>query len=218
MILRDFTKLRYFADVDEPEVAFEGLAAIAAWTLLQDLRPEGQHDEMLTRAVRNSPGLLFGLLVFLATVDRRFFMLARRIAANEAKKALQEFPRREPLPEVHAANLYLLENEPPKSARPALARDVLFILAVAVAQALGLRPYENTSSPANERHEPRSGCRLLAARIDANGVSITYDAIAKAWKKGRRQKALVDAGFTSAEVEEFFWLLDRFYGKGPSPT
>ena len=131
---RSFLRLSDFAN-EEPNALFTAMASTAAWSFRQAQKPGPDHDVMLSN-LAESTLLWMGLLSHLATVDRSFFHLARRMAAAT-------LIRQEPLAKMyrHMAAA-LLVSDPPVQSKPKVARDVAILIGVAVGQSLGWTPTE----------------------------------------------------------------------------
>ena len=184
-----FFKLRDL-DTCDAEPLFEALVALIIWDSRERRLPT-INDAILDKAIETT-SVTMGLLLHLATVDRIFYRLARRMAARTLVR------------HEHVAPVYrhmaaaLLDSDPPRQNKPYVARDTLLILAVAVGQMKGWHPYEATSAD----RPNRSGCARLARVLAEENVHHNYDAIAKVWT--RRREKLSAAGFTAEEISELF--------------
>ena len=196
--LRSWLRLSDVAQDVESEAAFEWFAAVTAWTGRQKTNSDRGNDGLLTQADAR-PYLHFGLLLHLATIDPRFFDLAKRMTARTISRG------------KHPHDMYcllaanLLEAEPPKQGQTkgALARDVACILGVAVATNMGLRPLQGDRGVAG----PRSGCAKLVERVGKLGSGgFSYGMAESAWRD--KEQRLSAAGFDETEVSEFFSEFD----------
>jgi hypothetical protein len=186
---RSFLRLRDFHDSDEPGQTFAALVTIAKWSVAQQKFPNASHDELLTQA-SGFTHIWMGLLLHLATVDRAFFDLSKRMAART-------LVRPDPPAFIYRqmAAMLLFEGDGPKRTKPAAARDAAIVLAVATSVEAGLLPTENRE----RRNDPtrRSGCGIVAAAI-----GMEYGTIERAvWNN--RHARLVAVGFPASEVSDF---------------
>lgn len=192
---RDFLCLRDFVGEDEPELLFEALASLIAWARREEQNPHAANDDLLSRA-SDWAQVYMGLLLHLATIDKHFFRLAKRMAART-------LTRHDPPARIyrHMA-AQLLTSDPPRSSKPKLAIDVISIIAITVLWDAGVSPTEAVGAD-----EPsRSGCAKLRSLLIANGAAPpTYAALEKTW--GRRRSRLLAAGFSTEAVSEFFALV-----------
>ena len=187
---RDFVRLRDFFGADEPEALASALAQVALWAHRQRERPGADHDALLTPAA-DFTAIQMGLLLHLATIDRAFFDLARRMAARTLK-------RHRPAQAIYLdmASALLVAGDGPRSRKPVLARDVAVVLAVAVWTDAGWHPTEALGW--NAPH--RSGCARVALALGAD-----YQKIEKVWKD--RDDRLADAGFSAEDRSAFFMMI-----------
>ena len=198
---RDWTRLRYFVDTEDPRQVFEGLAALYAWSLKQrkSRGDDASLDAMITGPLECEPGLFIGLLVYLATVHPQFFALAKRMASRDLL-------RRPPSEPVRAIAAYLLVAEAPSGTRYALPRRVIAVLAIIVAHSFGMRPTENLKKPNPNSQEGCSGVTAFVNALANLGVSETAAAITKIWME--KKAVLSDAGFPEADIDDLLIRLE----------
>jgi len=188
---RSLFRLRDLAADDDQAPVFESLVSLAVWHYRERANPAASNDEILS-SLHHRTALHMGLLMHLATVDQHCFRLARRMAARTVV-------RNEPLlPFYRRATAWLLTSDPPRQRKPLLVRDAVAVMAISVAQTLGLRPTEAEGSKAFGR----SGCARFAAGLSERGVIVEYEALAKVW--GQRFARLSAAGFKQDDQSEFF--------------
>lgn len=194
---RSFLHLRDFCASDEPEKMFRALVSIAKWSLAQRKSPDASHDALLSQA-NDFTQIWMGLLLHLATVDRAFFDLSKRMAART-------LVRHDPPAPIYRqmAGMLLFAGDGPSARKTAAARDAAIVLAVAVGVEAGLMPMESHG----QQNAPRSGCGIVADELGK-----TYGAIEKVWLK--RHARLSDVGFSSADVSDFFDLIFRTINLG----
>jgi hypothetical protein len=178
------------AIADDPQRLFDALAIVAKWSVQQRKAPSATHDARLL-PLQDDISLWMGLLSHLATIDRDFFFLAKRMAAAT-------LVRLDPPPRLyrHMAAA-LLTSDPPTNGRPTLARDVAVTLGVAVGRQLGWYPTEAVKR--NVDSSMLSGCGRMAERI-----GMAYTAVENTWKV--REQRLIQAGFSANAASEFFCL------------
>lgn len=188
---RGFWQLDDLAICDDPEGVFTSMAAVAAWSFCQAGKPGAGHDAKLS-SLGDHTGLWMGLLPHLATIDRHFFDLAKRMTARTLVR------------HTKPADIYLqmaaalLVSDPPKTSKPKAARDAVLVIGITVGLQLGWLPTES------EKDGPmtRSCCGRMAEILrDIFNVSIEYDAIVKVWKN--REAVLQAAGFEEKTVLDF---------------
>ena len=189
-----FLRLRDL-DSDEPEPLFRAMASVIAWSYFQEQNPNANHDALLSD-LRDSTSLWMGLLSHLATVDRSFFMLAKRMAAGTLIQ--KETPAKIYL---HMAAALLI-GDPPKQSKPKAARDTAIIIAVAVAHNLGWKPTEGIP----DKSSPRSSCgRMCTLLSEKYQITIEYTTLEHVWK--HRKRRLQAAGFSQDDTSEFLGLI-----------
>lgn len=188
---RSFFRLHDLDGQDDPEALFRDLVALVKWRLEQDKANLADLDAMLTYETPNS-SIRMGLLMHLATLDGQFHALAKRMAARTIVK-----PGQVPMIYREMAAALLVSDGPPQlmidglpKRRPALARQVVWLLAVFVLADAGIAPTESS-------HTGRSGCARVAA-----ACGLEYKAIEKVWAK--RLKVLVEAGFPPHDIATLF--------------
>ena len=189
---REFLWLPDIAADDEPTEVFRSMAIIAAWAFAQAKDAGAQHDEMLA-PLRERTSLWMGLLLHLATVDRHFYFLSRRMAA---RTLVRHNPPSQIYRQMAAA---LLTSDPPNTRRPKLAAHTAMVIGVAVGQQCGWRPTE-----ADHKNRPmsQSGCGKMAEQLAARGAGLQYGAVEKVWKA--RNETLLTAGFLDTDISAFF--------------
>lgn len=189
---RSFLKLRDFCAQDDPGTVFRALAILPVWADRQRRDPNADHDAMLEPLAEFS-SIWMGWLLYLATIDRDYFDLAKRMAARTLS---QHHP---PAKMYVLMACALLVGNPPKTRAPKLGSHATMVIAIAIAQEAGRRPTESLSKmgPAD-----RSGCGALAAELGMMGLAVEYSAVEFVWK--RRCRVLRDVGFSEADVSEFF--------------
>lgn len=189
---RSFFRLRDLVGNAEPEAIFRAMASTAAFAFRQSQLPTWENDVLLAE-LQQSTALWMGLLCHLATIDKSFFYLARRMAAATLVK-------QEPLAMVYRRMAgTLLVSDPPVQSKPRIARDVSMLIGVAVSQELGWMPTETEKTGTMNR----SGCGRMSELLQRrHEISVGYAAIEKVWKD--RHTRLVEAGFSECEVSDFF--------------
>lgn len=193
---RRFFELTDLAHVDaeEAEALFDALLEVLVWEIRERQSPGKINDRVLDKAAESTI-VGMGLLLHLATVDHKFYQLAKRRAART-------LVRQHPVPLLYREMAaVLLDSDPPRQKKTYVARDALLILAVAVGQTLGWRP---TQAPGKNTTN-RSGCARIAELIAPEKANLRYDAIAKVW--ARRVEKLSAAGFTAENVSELFFTI-----------
>ncbi|MFP5481152.1 MAG: hypothetical protein ACLGIE_15915 [Alphaproteobacteria bacterium] len=184
--LRRFFRLADLLNGDDPEGLFFALVDLAKWSVAEKKRAGAHNDALLSRSTEFT-SIYMGLILFLATLDRSFFNLARRMAARTLVRHEKLLPTYRHM----AANL-LAAGDGPKARKSALARDVALILAVAIIQDTDTKPTENSA-----HIRQRSGCGKAAAIL-----GVGYSGVESVWKQ--KEKRLESAGFSPEEVSEFF--------------
>ncbi|MFN4160040.1 MAG: hypothetical protein ACK4GO_16790 [Gemmobacter sp.] len=187
---RSLCRLRDFLSFDPPEVMFAALLEVARWAKAEQRRPNPANDALLS-AASDLTSIQMGLFMHLATIDRAFFNLAKRMAARTLGRHCP--PARM---YCHMAAALLAAGDGPKSSKPKLARDVVIILAVAAGTDAGWTPTESFKPD----RPPRSGCGRLAAALIWD-----YSNAERVWKA--REKRLHEAGFSPDQVSEFSRLI-----------
>lgn len=165
---RAFFRLKDVLNGDNPEDPFEALVDMARWAAEERTNPNPDNDALLSHA-SDFTQVYMGLILWLATVDRQFFNLAKRMAARTLVKH-ERLSRRY----LEMAAALLVAGDGPKHRSPTTARNVAVILAVAVGRDAGRAPTENSPNLSC----PESGCARSAALL-----GMEYSAIAKVWRK-----------------------------------
>ena len=194
---RSLLSLLDIAADDNPEGIFSSLIKAVAWSFRQsertqlDGKPNSDLDAMLN-GLQEHTSLWMGLLPHLATVDRDYFHLAKRMAARTLVR------------HTAPALLYrqmaaaLLVSEPPRRSKPKAARDALIVIGIAVLQQTSVLPTESYKTTPMTR----SGCGRISKELhDVHRLTVTYDAIEKVWKNKRSR--LHAAGFTEQQASDF---------------
>lgn len=184
---RGFFLLHQIQITDSPEARFAALVSVAKWVVAEKRNPGPENDALLSPA-GDDADVYMGLLLWLATIDRSFFNLAKRMAARTLVK-------HQPVAETFLVMAYhlLMAGEGPKHSRPTAARNVAIVLAISVGTKAGWTPTESHWSTGH----PTSGCGKAAALL-----GMERDAIEKVWIA--RKRWLTQADFSEHDVSEFF--------------
>lgn len=183
---RGFFRLVDIRTSTDPVGLFAALLSVAKWSVQERVAPGSTNDRVLDET-SNFTQVYMGLLFWLATIDRDFFNLSKRMAART-------LVRHERVAEIYRqmAAALLVAGEGPKLRKTTLARDVVLVLAVEVGKEAGWLPTESAGAVAE-----RSGCAKAAAAL-----GMEYSAVEKIWRK--REERLVAAGFEPEDVSDFF--------------
>jgi hypothetical protein len=192
---RRFFRPRDVVSHDQPEAVFSALVDIARWAERQRGRPDPANDAALSAGTQLG-ALHMALLLHLATIDRAFFDLARRMAA---RTLVRHSPPARLYLEMAAA--LLVAGDGPRGRKPVLARDAAVILAVAAGTDAGWTPTESFDPD----RPPRSGCGKVAA-----AMRWEYSRAEAIWKA--REERLHDAGFAPNQVSEFLGMISPMIG------
>lgn len=179
--------------VDDNDERFKCLAAVIAWSEKQrkSQGKDREADSLVVDAYNGEPGLMLALLNYLATLHPSFFLLLRRMAAND-------LIRRKPTEALRQVAAVLLVAEPPQTKRHALAKHLVAVLALCIGHRIGWLPTESSE----KKGRGTSGSAKLVQLLKLHGLSVEYNVIEGAWK--RRHEVLEQAGFSKSEVDEFF--------------
>lgn len=188
--LQSFLVLTDFQDPDDPQELFSALLLVIQWQKLEAKKPTADNDSLLTGTDAFSQ-VRIGVILHLATLDRKFFGLAKRMAA---RTIVRHNPPAPLYCEIAAA--LLVAGDGPKSRKPALTRNVVIILAIATLTADGFRPTESHAFKGSSR----SGCGKVA-----DSLGMAYGAVEGVWTE--RQAILLEANFDQTEVSNFLrWI------------
>ncbi|WP_375173386.1 hypothetical protein [Pseudooceanicola sp.] len=192
-IFRRLFRLSDLKNQDDAIGSFRDLAKLAAWVELQKEDPSPSHDALFSD-MADSITLWQSLPFYLATIDRTFFLRARRMAANTLLRNgnLPPYYRR-----VIALLLVL---EPPKSKRPKATFDAIFVMGVVVAEELFPHPTEGVESKTN----PGSSAAMhfmAEVRKYSPHSERTIHTQQKIWKQ--RKEKLKAVGFSEEEASDF---------------
>lgn len=187
---RSFCRLRDFACNASPVEMFAALTDVARWAEAERKESAPANDALLSRAIELAE-VQMGLLLHLATIDRAFFGLSKRMAA---RTLVHHYPPAQLY--CHMGAALLGAGDGPKNRKPVLARDVAIVLAVGVGMDAGWHPTES----ADPDKPPRSGCGLIA-----KALGWEYSRAESIW--GERRQRLLVAEFAEDQVSEFLRLI-----------